>query len=242
MSQSFSSSRSTRSVLLGAWLLAAAAPALAQLAAPAAVQDVNELRQVAERFLVQQSAGLPGKVEVSIAQTAPRGLAQCAALEPFLPPGGRLWGRATVGVRCSAPRPWTVYFQARIAVHGTYYVAARGVNPGDTLSAADLVAREGDLTVLPAAVVTDPAQAIGAVANNRITAGLPIRSDLIRAAMAVRAGQPVKLVAQGQGFAVSSEGSALANASPGQTVRVRTASGSVVSGTVLDDSSVQVAL
>ncbi|SDV46611.1 flagellar basal body P-ring formation chaperone FlgA [Chitinasiproducens palmae] len=221
-----------------AWL--ALAPGVCAAQAGAERQDPEAIRATAEAFAREQAAGLPGRVEVAITAPAPRGLAACASLEPFLPPGGRLWGRATIGVRCLGPRPWTVYLQARVSVTGTYYVAARNIEPGETLSAADLTPRDGDLTLLPVSVLTDPAQAIGGVASNRINAGLPVRGDLVRAALAVRAGQPVRLVAEGPGFAITAEGSALGNASAGQPVRVRTESGTVVSGRAREDGSVDV--
>ncbi|RAE77565.1 flagellar basal body P-ring formation protein FlgA, partial [Burkholderia multivorans] len=63
----------------------------------------------------------------TVAPAFPRGLAACTTLEPFLPTGARLWGRTTVGVRCAGERPWTVYLQAKVTVHATYYVAARQI-------------------------------------------------------------------------------------------------------------------
>lgn len=178
-----------------------------------------------------QTAGLPGTVTFTLAAPV-RQMPACTALEPFLPPGAQLWGATTVGVRCSGERPWTLYLQARIAVKSTYFVAARQINPGDTVSQADLVSREGDLTNLPRNVVTDASQAVGAVATNRLTAGLPLRQDLLRSAIAVTQGQTVRVIAKGEGFEVSTEGQALAKASAGDSVQVRTRTGQVVSGTV----------
>lgn len=205
-------------------------------------QDFSLVEQAAKSYLMQQTEGLPGEVTVSLTPAAPRGLASCPALEPFIPPGVRLWGRAMVGVRCNGERPWTIYLQARIGVVGDYYVAARNINAGDTISMDDLSMQHGDLTALPATLITNPTQAVGGIAMNRMTAGLPVRSDMIRTAMAIRFGQEVKVVAQGAGFSVSSEGSALSNATPGQSIRVKTASGTIISGVVQPDSSVIVPL
>ncbi|AFQ46868.1 flagellar basal body P-ring biosynthesis protein FlgA [Burkholderia cepacia GG4] len=193
-------------------------------------------------FLQQQVAGLPGKTTATVAAAFPRGLAACTTLEPFLPTGARLWGRTTVGVRCAGERPWTVYLQAKVAVQATYYVAARQIAPGEPLSAADLVARDGDLTVLPLAVITDPAQAVGATALVRISAGLPLRQDLLKSPASVSAGQTVRVVAAGPGFTISAEGSALANAAPGQSVRVRMAAGQIVTAIVKDAGTVEIPL
>ncbi|TAL96117.1 MAG: flagellar basal body P-ring formation protein FlgA [Paraburkholderia sp.] len=209
---------------------------------PTGQQDGEVVRRAALAFLQQQVVGLPGKVEITIAPVFPRGLAACATLEPFMPTGTRLWGRTTVGVRCAGERPWTMYMQARITVHGTYYVASRPMNPGETLSAADLVAREGDLTMLPQAVVTDPSQAVGSATTMRVSAGLPLRLDMLKSASSVTIGQTVKVVAQGQGFAISAEGSAMNNAAPGQPVRVKTSSGQVIQGIVKNGGTVEIQL
>ncbi|RXV72123.1 flagellar basal body P-ring formation protein FlgA [Burkholderia stabilis] len=220
---------------------AQAAPA-AQPATPPGQQDPEALRRAALTFLQQQIAGLPGKTTATVTTAFPRGLAACTTLEPFMPTGARLWGRTTVGVRCAGERPWTVYLQAKVTVQATYYVAARQIAPGEPLSAADLVARDGDLTVLPLAVITDPAQAIGSTALARISAGLPLRQDMLKSAASVSAGQTVRVVAAGPGFTISAEGSVLANAAPGQSVRVRMAAGQIVTAIVKDAGTVEIPL
>lgn len=214
----------------------------AQPATPPGQQDPESIRRAALAFLQQQIAGLPGKTTATVTTAFPRGLAACTTLEPFMPTGARLWGRTTVGVRCAGERPWTVYLQAKVTVQATYYVAARQIAPGEPLSAADLVARDGDLTVLPLAVITDPAQAIGSTALARISAGLPLRQDLLKSAASVLAGQTVRVVAAGPGFTISAEGSALANAAPGQSVRVRMAAGQIVTAIVKDAGTVEIPL
>jgi flagella basal body P-ring formation protein FlgA len=205
-------------------------------------QDGDSIRAAALIFLTQQAAGLPGKADITVTPVFPRGLAACSTLEPFLPAGSRLWGRTTVGVRCSGERPWTLYLQARVSVMATYYLAARAVAPGEVLSAADLIPRDGDLTTMPQAIVTDPSQAVGAVTLSRLAAGLPLRTDMLRGAGAVVIGQTVHVVTNGAGFSISAEGSAMNNAAPGQQVRVKTAGGQIISGVVKDASTVEIQL
>ncbi|RQP46495.1 flagellar basal body P-ring formation protein FlgA [Burkholderia ubonensis] len=221
---------------------ASAAAAAAAVATPPGQQDPDTIRRTALAFLQQQIAGLPGKPAASVASAFPRGLAACTTLEPFLPTGARLWGRTTVGVRCAGERPWTVYLQAKVTVQATYYAAARQIAPGEVLTAADLVARDGDLTLLPLAVITDPSQAIGSTALARVAAGLPLRQDMLKSAASVSAGQTVRVVAAGPGFTISAEGSALANAAPGQSVRVRMAAGQIVTAIVKDAGTVEIPL
>jgi flagella basal body P-ring formation protein FlgA len=216
---------------------AAAAPASN---APAGQEDGESIRRVALAFLEQQTVGLPGKIKITVAPTFPRGLAACTTLEPFMPTGARLWGTTSVGVRCAGAKPWTLYLQARIAIESTYYLAARQIEPGTVVTAQDLLARNGDLSNLPRAIITDPQQAIGSTATVRISAGMPLRQDLLKSVSAVTIGQTVHVVAQGQGFQISSEGSAMNNAAPGQQVRVKMAGGQIISGIVQDGATVQV--
>jgi len=182
-------------------------------------------------FLRTQTQGLPGKVSYSIGQLDSRTqLSPCHAFEPFLPAGGKLWGKATVGVRCLGPATWTVYIPVKVTVSGNYLVTARTLSAGQVLGAADVVVRSGDLSSLPPNVLTEQAQAIGKTVKNGFSAGQPLRSDLLIAPWAVQQGQSVKTVSNGPGFSVSSEGKALNNALAGQVVQVRTNSGQTVSG------------
>jgi flagella basal body P-ring formation protein FlgA len=206
--------------------------ALALLAAPAraSTMDPAALRQAVEAFLQVQSAGLPGKVTVTVGNVDARmRLAPCPAPEAFLMPGSRAWGKTTVGVRCAAPA-WTVYIQATVSVLGNYIAAAAPVPPGQPILASQLATMQGDLTTLPASIATDKAQVIGRTSNIAISAGMPLRIDNLRSQPVVQNGQLVKLVSSGMGFRVSAEGKAVGNAADGQVVQVRTPGGQNVSG------------
>ncbi len=194
-----------------------------------------------DEFLRIQTQGLPGKVSYGVGQLDQHAQnTPCSAFEPFLPPGGRLWGKAMVGVRCLAPKVWTVYVPVQVRITGNYLVTARQLIPGQVVASADLRTQSGDLGALPANVVTDPAQAIGKTVRNGIAVGQPLRSDLLTAPWLVQQGQSVKLLSTGAGFTVTNEGKALNNATEGQIAQVRTASGQVVSGVARSPGVVEV--
>ena len=218
-------------------LMAAALPAHGTRQLPAPVE--GSARFAIEQFLVQQSAGLPGKVGITIDLPQSGALPPCDALEPFLPSQARLWGRVSVGVRCTSGQPWTRYVQAYIAVTGTYHVAAQAISRGQALTSADIVLREGDLTTLPASVVADPSQLIGMTALNGIVSGAPIRRDLLRSEVIVRQGQNIKVISRGAGFAVSAEGKVMTDASLGAVVQVKMQGGQLVNGVVRPDGIVE---
>jgi flagella basal body P-ring formation protein FlgA len=205
-------------------------------------QDPALLRQSVEQFLRTQSAGLPGEVQISVGQVDARtALPACAALKAFLPNGGRVWGKTTVGLRCSAPSPWTIYVPATVQVFANYVVTAAPLAQGRPLAAEELASVKGDLTTLPPGIITDPSQAIGRMLAISLPAGAPLRSDALRSVQAVQQGQTVRLVSNGPGFRVSAEARALNNAAEGQVAQVRTTSGQVVSGVARTGGVVEVA-
>ena len=207
-------------------------PALASASASAnGKQDPRLVREAVASFLRAQSAGLPGQAEITLGEIDARiSLPSCAALEPALPPGSRAWGNTTVMVTCAVPYPWTIYVRATVKVVADYVVSARPLAQGQTLTAADLATRRGDLTQLPPGIVTDLNQALGRTMSGSIPFGSPLRQDMLRTQVAVTQNQNVKLVSSGRGFSISADGKALASAAEGQVVKVRSMSGLIVSG------------
>jgi flagella basal body P-ring formation protein FlgA len=205
--------------------------ASAQVVEPAPRQDLGTLKQTAEQFLRTQAKGLPGEVRVTVGAIDPRlKLPACTVPEAFLPPASKVWGKTTVGVRCTTPSSWTIYVSAQVQVHGEYIAAATPLAQGQTISQADLARVKGDLTALPAGVITDVSQALGRSAATNIALGSPLRQDALRTQQAIQQGQAVRVVVNGAGFSVSSEARALNNAYEGQLTQVRTPAGQVVSG------------
>ncbi|OIP17298.1 MAG: flagellar basal body P-ring formation protein FlgA [Comamonadaceae bacterium CG_4_9_14_3_um_filter_60_33] len=200
---------------------------------------VNLMGRLMEQFVLDRTAGLPGKVAVRFDKAMLQGLPACVVPELFLPAGARLWGRVSVGVRCNAAQPWVRYVSAYVSVIGVHYVAVQPITAGQTLSLADVEVREGDLTALPASVLVDAAQVDGMVASNRIAAGAPLRRELLRAPVIVQRGQNVKVMSQGAGFMVSTEGRAMTQAAAGALLQVKTRGGGVISGIVRPDGTVE---
>lgn len=228
-----------RAGCLAALLLASTAAVQAQ---EAAFQAPEAVVIVAQTYLQEQLAALPGQPTIAIDPPRVERLAPCDAMSPFMPSGMKLRSRMTVGVRCSAPKPWTAYVQATVSVPGSYYVASRMIAAGQALSPADLAPRDGDLVTLPPGAITDPQTVVGMTAAYRINAGQPVRGSSLRNAQSVTRGTNVRINARGNGFVVSSEGEAMDNAAPGAMVQVRTAGGQVVSGIVRNATLVEIQL
>lgn len=209
--------------------------------APAAAQDHALIRNLVADFVQRQTAALPGKVSYQIDEIDRRiVLPRCARPEAFLPAGSQLIGKTSVGVRCppgneetggsrpAAGKGWSIFVPVQIRLGLNLLTSVRQLPPGHTLQEQDLASQATE-TSRPGGF-TDPGQVVGKVLRHGIAAGQVLREDMLRQPYSVTQGQAVQLVVQGDGFSIRSEGIALNNASEGQAVQVRVASGRVVGG------------
>lgn len=194
-------------------------------------QGIDEIKTVAERFLLTQASGLPGEVKVTVGAIDPRlKLPACTTLEAFFPASSKAWGKTTVGIRCTRPQAWKIYVSANVQIHGEYIAATAPIAQGQTITESDIAKIKGDLTALPPGVITAASQAIGRTAATSLSLGAPLRQDALRTQQAIQQGQAVRVIVNGPGFSVSSEARALNNATDGQLTQVRTPAGQVISG------------
>lgn len=191
-----------------------------------------------------QPAGLPLRMEVSVGSLDPRlRLAPCARVEPYLPPGARLWGRTRLGLRCvEGPTAWNVYLPVTIKAFGPAWVLTGAVAPGAVLTANDATQAEVDWAEESAPVMAQPEMWVGQTAARQLVAGQALRQSMVRPPQLFRAGAQVKVIAQGPGYAISSAGQAMSAGAVGQTIRIRMDNGRIVSGTVNDSGTVVVPL
>ena len=213
---------------------------LALLALPMWAAEKDIVIDTAERYVRLQTRGSPGQVRITMGQLDISRLPPCAAHEAFSPPGTRLSGKTHVGVRCLGPNVWSVLVPVYIAITGNYITTSRPVVAGQQLTSNDLSVVSGDLATLPTGVVTEVESAVGKTLRNSLGAGQPLRSDQLLAPLVIRQGQTVRVISQGNGFAVSAEGKALNNAATGQMTQVRLQSGQTLSGIARDDGSVEI--
>jgi len=196
-------------------------------------QNLDAVRQSVHRFVIEETRNLPGEVSVEVQAPDNRlQLVPCASLQPYIPPGIRLWGRTSVGVRCTGPDTWSMTLGVVVKVKGFAVFTARPVTRGQQIQAADISVRPADLAQLPAGVLTEGGQALGQYAGVALAAGLPVRADMLHGERVVQSGQTVRIVYQANGLHVSSEGRALGSGAVGEVVSVRTDSGRVIRGIV----------
>ncbi|WP_295851850.1 flagellar basal body P-ring formation chaperone FlgA [uncultured Xylophilus sp.] len=241
-----SRSRSWLGVWTAAGLLAAAGPASAQAVALEVGADVLESsrRWVDEEvYKAQATAGgqMPLRMEVTVGSLDSRlRLAPCTKVEPYIPVGMRLWGKTRLGLRCvEGQTRWNVFLPIQVKAFGPAWVVRGPVVAGATLSANDAMQAEVDWADEASPVLADASQWVGAVLTRSLNAGQALRQSAVRAATAFQAGAQVRIVAQGTGFAVTSDGQAVSAGVVGQPVRVRMEGGRMMTGTVLDARTVR---
>ena len=217
-------------------LLAPAMPA-AELESHARIQTTAQ--QYAAGFLDAQGY----RYEITALPLDPRlRLPACSApLEGYLPPGGRVGGTSTIGVRCAGDDPWSLFVQVVARIYAPVAVAARPLTRGELIGEADVRMEEQDITRLPAGFLTDLAEVVGMKTRRPLATGHVIGKTAIEAPNLVRRGQSVTLVSGAGPVQVRVNGTALGDGALGERVRVRNdSSRRVVEGVVTEDGSVQV--
>jgi flagella basal body P-ring formation protein FlgA len=187
-----------------------------------------------EHFLRAQAKDEQGEASISVQPPRTAHLEACSQLRPMDGHGQALRSRMTVTVRCLAPSPWTIYVQANVSIMGSYYTAQRTIQAGEIITAGDLSRREGDLLKLSRDIVRDPEQAVGRHALQRLAAGTPIAARALRSPGSIERGKRVRILARGPGFEVAGEGLALESGVPGSVIQIRSSSGQIISGKVID--------
>lgn len=200
----------------------------------------REVRAFLEREVQTAAASFPGRIEITLGAIDPRrNLPACERVEPFLPPGARLWGKGNVGMRCKSGAAWTVFLPIDVRIYAPALVTARALAAGQTLEAADIRIEEVELTREPPGALSDPAAIEDRVAARALQPGQVLRGEHLRTRPVIAQGDMVKVVYVGPGFSVASEGKALAAATAGQPVRVQMDSGRIVSGTAREGRRVE---
>lgn len=224
--------------------LVAAAPAIAQEQGAAELQSMAQ-RWVSEAVMkAQKLEGRALRMEATVGALDSRvKLAACANVEAYVPPGSRLWGRSRVGMRCvDGMSRWNVTLPVTVKAMGEAWVVKTQVAAGANVMESDVTMGEVDWAEDASPVITDRAAWLGQTASRVLSTGQALRQNMVRPAQVFQAGAPVKIVAQGPGFQISSEAQALSAGVIGQQARVRMDNGRIATGTVLDVRTVKIDL
>ena len=190
------------------------------------------------------SKALPLRMEVAVGELDRKlRLAACQEVEPYLPPGTRLWGKTRLGLRCLRGEvKWNVFLPITVKAFGPAWAIKGGVAQGSLLSEADAMQVEADWAELNSSVVANLPDWVGQTAARALSTGQVIRQDMVRPTQVFQAGEQVRVVANGGGFEIATSGFAVSAGVVGQSARVRMDNGRVLTGQVVDSRTVRLAL
>ena len=229
-------------LVLACGLLASAWPANAEEeAAPLATALIDQVRTLA-----LGGAAPPGaaRVEVVVGQLDPRlHLAPCERIEPYLPANVRLWGKSRIGLRCKEGRSaWNVYLPIVVKVWGRALVMTAGASVGTVVVDSSLDEAEVDLAAETTPAIVDRKAVVGRTLAQSLQPGQAVRQGHLKSRQWFAAGETIKVVAAGDGFALESSGQAITNGIEGQPAKVRTDSGLVVTGQPAGERRMEISL
>ena len=226
---------------MAGWLAAATCVMAAPVIEPPATILERAERHLATAVAEQHS----GRVEIRMGHLDPRlRLTKCTApLEAFRPSGARANGPTSVGVRCPDTNGWTVYVPAKVDVFGTALVATRGLAKDSLIRAADVEAREIEVSRLGHGHVQSIEDVRDRIMRRSVPAGTVLTPAMLTSPDLIRRGSRVTLVNTVGPIKVEMLGEAIGDAARGERVRVRALdSGEIVEGWVESASVVKVTL
>lgn len=228
-------------LLICTWLIAGGMGAHAQ-SASAVDTWVAAAQHFAEAEL--KKAGV-ARHDVMAGRLDPRlRLTPCDDVQPYLPRGTRLWGKARVGLRCvKGVTNWNVYLPVTVNVYGPGLVSRAALPAGHVLAAADFHQAEVNLAEdLYQPAITDASVLLGRTLAKAVAPGQSLRQTSLRPRQWFTAGDKVRIRVAGSGFAVAGAGEAITAGMEGQPARVRTENGRVVSGLPVAERLLEIAL
>ncbi len=182
------------------------------------------LRQTVTHFLKQQTAdAVEQDTEITVGRIDPRLKLTPCQLAPtaFLAAGTKLQGKLTVGLRCAAPKPWTVYIPAQIKRFANVVAAAHTLPRGTKISAADVMPVRKELSQIHGGYFLKASRVIGQVVTQNIAVGRAIRPQRIKPPIVIHRGEKVAIIASIGALKVKGKGEALGDAAQGELVTVR---------------------
>jgi flagella basal body P-ring formation protein FlgA len=203
----------------------------------------QQVRDLAAAGTQHAAAGVT-RVDIQVGQLDARlRLAPCQRVEPYLPPSTRLWGKTRIGLRCvEGPSHWNVFLPITVRIYGQALVATVPMAVGSVVAGADVTQAEVDLAEDASMAMMDAKLVIGRTVARAVNAGQSLRLAHLKPRQWFAAGETVTVVTLGPGFSVAGLGQALTPGMEGQTARVKTESGRVLTGMPVGERRLELSL
>lgn len=213
--------------------------------AAATTQSLDAVQAAAEDYVRGHLPTSRAKHYVSAARLDPRlRLASCASpLETFAQNPAAFGARVTVGVRCTAANPWTLYVPVAVEVEIPVLVLRRSLARRARVAMTDVEPQVRRLPGSAASFIEDIASLQGHRLKRSLPVGTALTVDMLTPDVLVRRGQQVTLIAALGAVEIRAQGQALSEGGVADRIRVQNVSSlKVVEGVIESDSVVRVGL
>ncbi|MCO6536441.1 MAG: flagellar basal body P-ring formation protein FlgA [Gilliamella sp.] len=138
-------------------------------------------------------------------------------------------GNMTISAQCNNKKK---FIQINVAVKGNYIVAKQAISAGTVINEDYIQIQSGWLDKLPSTVILDRVDAINHIALRNINLGEPIKTTMLQKNWQVKAGQIIKVIINGEGYEITTNGKTLNNAILNDKIKVKLNSDKIVEGTL----------
>ena len=211
----------------------------------ASIQSLDSIQTAAEAFVRARLSSSSAKHFISAAPLDSRlRLRACSEpLETFSSSTNNIGARATVGVRCTADAPWTLYVPVTVEVEVPVLVLRRALARRARITVADVEPQVRRLPGSAANFISDVASLQGHSLKRALPAGTALTVDVLKPDILVRRGQQVTLIAEAGGVEIRARGQALTEGGAHDRVRVQNVTSlKVVEGVVESGGVVRVGI
>jgi flagella basal body P-ring formation protein FlgA len=185
-------------------------------------QSHDSIVEAVRAYLMQSIANQNSHAVIEVTPLDHRlKLQQCETpLETFDPPGGSKLGNTSVGVRCDAPAPWSIYVSARVGLEIPVVTAIRDLARGRAITVADVTLVTMDTTHLLRGYYDSIDQVVGRTTKRTLHRGRAITPSSLVVQKTVKRGEQVTILAASGVIEVRMQGKAMKHGNPGDLIPV----------------------
>ncbi len=209
------------------------------------LQGLDEIEQLAYEYALKKAQANYDNPQIAMDSLDDRlRLQSCeGTLDVFSTKAVVDLGNQTIGVKCSIPVAWTIYVPIKVKVFKLVVVATKPLSSNHLLKQSDIKLQQRDIGSLQYGYLNKPNLVIGQQLKSPISIGTVIKPNNLHAQNIVHRGEQIMLVAMAGQMEVRMSGTALADATLGQRVRVKNStSRRIVEGIVGGPGIVEVSL
>ena len=206
-------------------------------------QSLKSIQSAAEQHAIDQAGITSNDISAKAGRLDPRlKLSDCPTeLETYSPPGKRSGARKTVGVRCNAEKPWSLFVPVTLSILKPVAVSSRTLPRGHILTADDLRITKQDIAGVRQSYFSDIRHLIGQKLKRDVQADTIITNRQVAAQQAVKRGDKVVIMAKSSSVQIHTAGKALESGAIGKRIRVTNhSSGKEIEATVIKPGFVAV--